>query len=58
VTCFDPSDLDRTDEKEGEGNTHQLGFPVHRRRQDGTLLVVIFGAAVVLGGYGDHDEVR
>jgi hypothetical protein len=46
------------DEKEVEGNTHQLGFPVHRRRRAVALLVVIVGAAVVPGGYGDHDEVR
>jgi hypothetical protein len=58
VTYFDPTDLDRMDKKEVEGNTHRLGFPVHRRQQAGALLVVIVGAAVVLGGYGDHDEVR
>jgi hypothetical protein len=58
VTYFDPSNLDRTDKKKGEGNTHRLGFPVRRRWQAGALLVVIVGAAVVPGGYGDHDEVR
>jgi hypothetical protein len=58
VTYFDPLDLDRTDEKKGEGNTHRLGFPVHHWWRAGALLVVIIGAAVVPGGYGDHDEVR
>jgi hypothetical protein len=46
------------DKKEGEGNTHWLGFPVHRRWRAGALLVVIISAAVVPDGYGDHDEVR